>query len=200
MPNVLTEQCNVSVYDSAQRLNYKRDSKEIRYNVSIDLDACSLRARPENELTSFVEDTLQVKKDPDSGIAAIMFALAIARHLDPQKINFNYKLVCRKLLYCFEELSFNSKTFDDRPRRHWKRKFECTIPLYCHCYKPDLGDHMIKCGTCNKWYHVSCEDDDFENRYWKCMLCSNSEKEVDIHDTMSTSTLSRHEHNYTELS
>ena len=199
MPNVLTGQCNVSIYDSAQRLKYKRESKDIRYKVSIKLDACSLRACPENKLTIFVEDTQQVKKESDSGIAAIMFALAIARHLDPQKINFNYKLLCRKLLHCFEELSFNSTTFNDSPCRHWKRKFEFTVPLYCHCNKPDLGDHMIKCDTCDKWYHVSYEDGDFQTRDWKCMLCSTSEKEAEVHDTISHSTLSHHEQTYTEV-
>ena len=128
-----------------------------------------------------------------------MFALAIARHLDPQKVNFNYNLLHRKLLHCFEELSFNSITVDDSPRRQWKSKFEFTVPLYCHCTKPHLGDRMIKCGTCDKWYHVSCEDGNFETRDWKCMLCSKSDKEVEVHDTISHSTLSHHEQNYTEL-
>ena len=39
MSNVLTEYGNVSIYDSAMRLHYRHNSKEIRYNVSIELDA-----------------------------------------------------------------------------------------------------------------------------------------------------------------
>ena len=78
MSNVLTDYGNVSIYDGAMRLNYRWGSKDIRYNVSIELDACNLRCLPRDSLMLYVEDTVQVKKDADSGIAA-MFALAIAR-------------------------------------------------------------------------------------------------------------------------
>ena len=97
-------------------------------------------------MTIFVEDTLQVKKDSDSGIAAIVFALAIARHLDPTTINFKYKQIRKRLIECFESLSFKSLTFNDSPRRKLKRKFEFAVPPFCHCNKPDLGDCMIECG------------------------------------------------------
>ena len=96
LSNVFTEHGNVSVYDSAMRLNYRLESKEIRYDVSIELDACNMRCLPLDSMMLYVEDTVQAKKDADSGIAAIMFALALARGRDPQKINFQYKLMRKK--------------------------------------------------------------------------------------------------------
>ena len=174
MSNAITDSGNVSIYDSAMRLHYRHNSKEIRYNVSLELDACNLRALPEKKLTIFVEDTLQVKKDSDSGIAAIVFALAIARNLDPTAINFNYKLLRKRLLECFENLSFKSITFNDSPRRQSKRKFEFTVPLFCHCNKPDLGECMIECDTCANWYHMSCETVKADSKDWKCKTCSDS--------------------------
>ena len=107
MSNVFTDYANVSIYDSATRLHYMYNSKEIRYNVSIEVDACNLRALPENKMTLYVQDSLQVKKDSDSGIAAIMFAIAIARNLDPQTINFNYKHLHKRLLECFDNLTMS---------------------------------------------------------------------------------------------
>ena len=62
MSNVLTAQCHVSIYDSAQRLHYKRESKDIRYNVYFELDACSLRARPEIELPFLLQTPNRLKK------------------------------------------------------------------------------------------------------------------------------------------
>ena len=161
MSNVFTDYGNVSVYDSAMRLNYRWESKEIRYNVAMELDACNLRCLPHHNMMLYIEDTVQVKKDADSGIAAIMFALAIARGRDPQTINFNYTLMRKKLIECLSNSNFNSITFDDSPRRQWKRKFEFSVALFCHCNKPDMGDPMTICGTCAKWYHMSCEDGDF---------------------------------------
>ena len=174
MSNVLTEYGNVSIYDSAMRLHYRHNSKEIRYNVSIELDACNLRALPEKTMTIFVEDTLQVKKDSDSGIAAIVFALAIARNLNPTTINFKYKQLRKRLIECFENLTFKSITYDASPRRQLKRKFEFTVPLFCHCNKPDFGDCMIECSTCGNWYHMGCETVKADIKDWKCKTCSDS--------------------------
>ena len=188
MSNVFTDYGNVSVYDSAMRLNYRWESKEIRYDVAIELDACNLRCLPHPNMMLYVEDTMQVKKDADSGIAAIMFALAIARGRDPQTINFNYKLMRKKLIECLSNSNFNSITFDDSPRRQWKRKFEFSVALFCHCNKPDMGDPMTICGTCAKWYHMSCEDGDFRSDDWKCRNCSGTidiPNKLDRHDSIS---------------
>ena len=157
MSNVLTEYGNVSIYDNAMRWHYRHNSKEIKYNVSIELDACNLRALPEKTMTIFVEDTLQVKKDSDSGIAAIVSALAIAKNLNPTTVNFKYKQLRKRLMECFDNLTFKSITFDASPRRQLKRKFEFTVPLFCHCNKPDFGDCRIECDTCGNWYHMGCE-------------------------------------------
>ena len=201
MSNVFTDYANVSIYDSAMRLHYRYNSKEIRYNVSIDLDACNLRALPENKMTLYVEDTLHVKKDSDSGIAAIMFAIAIARNLDPQTVNFKYKHLRKRLLECFENLSFTSITFEDSPCRKLKRKFEFTVPLFCHCNKPDMGECMIQCGTCAHWFHMSCEGVEVESKDWKCKVCSDTGKvdmlhdvkQVDINDTSDDLSVSSDE-------
>ena len=138
------------------------------------MDACNLRAFSENKMTLYVEDTLQSKKDSDSGIAAIMFALATARNLDPQIINFDYKHIRKRLIECFENLSFTSITFEDSPCRKLKRKFDFTVPLFCHCNKPDMGECMIQCGTCENWFHMSSEGVEVESKDWKCKVCSDT--------------------------
>ena len=94
-------------------------------------------------MTIFVEDTLQGKKDSDSGIAAIVFVLALARHVYSATINFKYKLLYKRLTECFENLTFKSITFHAIPCRQLKRQFEFTVPLFCHCKKPDFCDCMI---------------------------------------------------------
>ena len=174
MSNVFTDYGNVSIYDRAMRLHYRHNTKEIWYNVAIELDACNLRALSVNKMTLFVEDTLQVKKDSDSGIATIMFALAIARNLDPQTINFNYKQLRKRVIECLENSSFSSLTCKDSPRRQLKRKFDFTGPLFSHCNKPDLGECMIQCGTCANWFHMSCEFVEVEGKDWKCKTWSDS--------------------------
>lgn len=82
----------------------------------------------------------------------------------------------KRLIQCFANFNFNSITFDDSPRRQWKRKFEFPVSLFCHCNKPDMGDLMTYCGTCAKWYHMTCEDGDFKSHDWKCKNCSDSGK------------------------
>ena len=200
--NVFTEHGNVSIYDCSMRLNYKSSIKEIRYHVSIELDASNLRGLPDDHMTLYVEDTTQVTKNSDSGIAAIMFALAIARGRDPQTIHFNYRQIRRKLIQCFNEASFNCIRFDDSPRKKWRRKFEFLVPLYCHCNNPDMGDKMTCCSTCSKWYHASCEEGDFSHKDWKCKTCSNSVAirmtsqgtNLDLKDVISTLSDSGDEH------
>ena len=106
----------------------------------------------------------------------------------PQTINFNYKLMRKKLIECFSNSNFNSITFDDSRRRQWKRKFEFSVALFCHCNKPDMGDPMTICPTCAKWYHMSCEDGDFRSDDWKRRNCNGTidiPKKLDRHDTIS---------------
>ena len=98
LSNVFMDYGNISIYDSAMRLNYKWKSKEIRYKVSIELDACNLKHLSQSTMTLYMEDTVQVKKDADSGIADIVYAITIARDRDPQTIKYNYKHLCQKLL------------------------------------------------------------------------------------------------------
>ena len=108
-------------------------------------------------MTLYVEDTIQVKKDADSGIAAIVHELAIARGGDTQTINFYYKLLRRNLANCLTKSSFNAITFKNSPRIGYRRKFQINVHLYCHCNTPDMGDPMTKCGDCGKWFHMKCE-------------------------------------------
>ena len=167
--NVIIEHGNLSVNDSATI--YRLKSKEIRCNISIELDACNMRCLPRNSMMLYIEDTVQAKKDANSDIAAIMFALGLARGRDPQKINVQYKLMRKKVIQCLMISSFSSITFDDSPLRQWKRKFEYPVSLFCHCNKPDMEDVMTKCRTCAKWYHNSCKDGDFESDDWTCRNC-----------------------------
>ena len=97
------------------RLHYRHNSSEIRYTVSLQLDACNLKVLPEKKIIIYVDDIRKVRKDSNSGIAAIVFSLAIARNLDPTAINFNYKLLHKRLPECFENLSFKSISFNDSP-------------------------------------------------------------------------------------
>ena len=190
------------------RLNHKWKSKEVRHNVFIELDACNLGNLPHNTMTLYVEDTVQVRKDIVSGIAAIMYALAIARDRDPQTINFNYKHLRQKLSNCLTNLSFSSITFADSPHGQWKRKFKLSVSLFCHCNRLDMGDPTTKCGTCTKWYHMSCEDGDSKLTDWKCKICYNSnridmEQKVEhiyVDDAVSPLSDSSTEQEYVELS
>ena len=55
-----------------------------------------------------------------------------------------------------------------------RSKFEFSVPLFCHCNRPDMGEPMTKCCTCDKWYHMSCEDGHFQSTDWKCTTCNAS--------------------------
>ena len=68
MSNVFADHANGSIYDSAIRLNYKCKSKDLRYDFSIDLNACNLRNLPLDRMAVFFDGSVQVKKDADSGV------------------------------------------------------------------------------------------------------------------------------------
>ena len=57
LSNLFKDYGNVSVYDSAMRMNYRWESKEIRYDVAIELDACNLRFLPHHNMMLYVKDT-----------------------------------------------------------------------------------------------------------------------------------------------
>jgi len=67
---------------------------------------------------------------------------------------------------------------------------------------------MTKCGTCSKWYHMSCEGGDFKSNDWKCKTCytfktldiEKKVEHIDVDDVASQLSDSSGEHESIALS
>eukprot|EP00794_Sanderia_malayensis_P010302 gene10302-11365_t len=168
---------HVTLYDSTVRLHYKHKTREVRYNVALEKYAATLCSDNADNLTIQVADLEQVKKDNDSGIAAIIHAIKLAKGLDPQSIKFNYKSLRQTLINDLSVNTFeNIEKYHESPRHHKGHKYEIEVALYCTCRMLDLGNQMISCKSCEKWYHWECVGLSEENITWSCNTCqTNSE-------------------------
>ena len=166
---------HVTLYDSAIRLHYRRPTREVRYGISIEGYAASLRNTHADKLTIDVADVEQIKKDKDSGTAAVFHTLMLLKGVDPQKISFNYKSLGRLLVDALENGSFEDiPETATTPRPHRGTLYAIEVPLFCFCEMPDMGTPMISCNSCEKWYHSTCVGVAKANSNWLCKNCKGS--------------------------
>ena len=120
LSNIFSPNGHVTLYDCARRLHYRSATREIRYGLVIEEYAAKLRSLPISELVIDVADTKTVGKNADSGVAAICYAYALVKGADPQKINFNYKVLRKQLVVALENSSFDTFTIclDGTPKSH----------------------------------------------------------------------------------
>ena len=166
---------HVTLYDSAIRLHYRRPTREVRYGISIEGYAASLRNTHADKLTIDVADVEQIKKDKDSGTAAVFHTLMLLKGVDPEKISFNYKSLGRLLVDALENGSFEDiPEIASTPRPHRGTLYAIEVPLFCFCEMPDMGTPMISCNSCEKWYHSTCVGVAKANSNWLCKNCKGS--------------------------
>ena len=130
----------------------------MRYPISIYLDACNLRGLPNDDMTLNVEDTAQVEKDYDSGFAAIIFALTIARGRVPQTIHFTFKLMSRRSIHCFEDANFKCISFDNSSHRECERTVEFPVHLFfnlLHCFEENITCTLSKTLMGRLMFHIT---------------------------------------------
>ena len=76
-----------------------------------------------------------------------LFAFALVKGADPQKINFNYKVLRKQLVVALEKSSFDAFTIclDRTPKSHSEPIYTTEVSLFCNCKMPDNGSPMIAC-------------------------------------------------------
>ena len=175
LSNIFSPNGHVTLYDCARRLHYRSATREIRYGLVIEEYAAKLRSLPISELVIDVADTKTVGKNADSGVAAICYAFALVKGADPQKINFNYKVLRKQLVVALENSSFDTFTIclDGTPKSHRGPLYTIEVPLFCNCKMPDNGSPMIACDSCNEWFHVECVQAVIKRQNkWFCENCT----------------------------
>ena len=168
--NILSPNGHVSLYDCLQRFHLR--GSEIRYDVSLLDYAARFRGYKMNELIIDVMDVTSALKDTYSDVAAIFFAVCLAKKIDPQFICFDYRNLSKKLPNCLEDHSFEKFEFDEYSRTSSGVKYKINADIYCHCQMPDVGTSMTQCCNCLEWYHNSFECGDFSDESWKCANCT----------------------------
>eukprot|EP00795_Rhopilema_esculentum_P004137 gene4136-20321_t len=171
--NVLSGEHDIVLYDSATRTNFDTERRQVRYPVIIEDLACRLRNLPLDKMGIIVADVDTVKRDCNTGVAAIFHAVCLSRKADPKKVHFNYSFLRKLLIKCLENGTFKINSFDGTPRSQYRKKdlYQINVPLYCHCKMPDMNLPMTKCSSCTKWFHDKCEEGDKQNPNWLCKGC-----------------------------
>ena len=155
------------------RTNFDTERSRVRYTVIIEDLACRLQNLPLDKMSIIVADVDTVKRDCNTGVAAIFHAACLSRKADPRKVHFNYSFLPKLLIKCLENGTFKIISFDGTPRSQYRRKglYQINVPLYCHCKMPDMNLPMTKCGSCTKWFHDKFEEGEKQNPNWLCKGC-----------------------------
>lgn len=155
----------VHVYDSM----YNFTTPETKMQVA------SILCSAEHRITFKVHKIQFQKGTMDCGLFAIAYATDLAFGNDPASFNYEQGALRTHFVNCIsndELVPFPKEVIGyTRPKTE-------SINIYCSCRLPDnYVEKMVKCITCNEWYHKSCEEipaSVFNNvkKLWKCLKCS----------------------------
>ena len=131
---------------------------------------------PVDTLTIHTSSVQQQQGICDCGIFAIATAIEVCNGNNPERVQFNQKLMRGHLIKCLSQrklTGFPKITCEEEclPRPVKKK---LNIKLFCHCKMPEeLDNVMILCDTCDKWFHCSCESINPDNipDKWSCSIC-----------------------------
>jgi hypothetical protein len=107
------------------------------------------------------------------------YALHIALGEEITSLNFDQSLMRKHLCRYFENkqlLPFPQKKKTARTTKLPCKRRMTEIHLYCTRLMLDTAGNMVQCDTCDKWYHVACEQLTVlpDSRIpWHCRKCTS---------------------------
>ena len=69
---------------------------------------------------------------------------------------FDQAMMRGHLLKCFMSRIFTPFPTIEISELRMIKPLSLEISIYCTCMMPDTFDDMVQCGTCRKWYHITC--------------------------------------------
>jgi hypothetical protein len=145
---------------------------------SITMVVCNLLMTTDKIITvTYVNVQYQIGAS-DCGLFALAFATSLCSGQDPATLRYEQKSLRQHLLQCITRQKMS--TFPHATKRAVKKVTAARtekIPVFCVCRLPDDGSQMIKCNSCNEWFHQSCihiDDKFFSYRHlsWNCLTCT----------------------------
>ena len=170
-------QCSIFdaiVYDSLHGINVKPNQQKISYPIIVEQTACRL-SKTKKPLRLSVEDVQQQTGGGDCGLFAIAFATLLCLGEDPSQTRYCQDKMRKELIRSLEDRNMENFlqqcTSPKEGDVHILYEWDC--PVYCHCKMPDDGELMVRCPSCNDWFHKDCEKGDYTNPDWLCLTCHN---------------------------
>lgn len=128
----------------------------------------------ERKITILRQKTQFQAGGSDCGLFAIAYATDLCLGQEPASVRYNQQVMRSHLLECLLKKKFtpfpSKKGTQLKPTKDF-------IDIYCSCRLPEQeGDRMAQCGSCDEWYHKTCQkipevvfsDQDAD---WKCSNC-----------------------------
>ena len=134
----------VKIYDSMRTGDLTMDAKESITTIMNSQNHCLYLQFPE----------VQQQTDCSScGLFALAYAFDICDGIDPSMVDYSQVNLWSHFLSCLKKKSISS--FGCGDVLYKPKSFTCRLRIFCLCR---LGEDMVKCTTCHKWYHSTCVD------------------------------------------
>ncbi len=113
----------------------------------------------------------------DCGLFALAFACSLCHQEDPAELKYDQNEMRSHLVHSLEAQTLSPFPCKCRYKAARALRGIQKIDVYCICRLPDDGRKMIKCSSCNEWFHTDCvraprlaiKD---KKHIWKCKDCS----------------------------
>ena len=112
----------------------------------------------------------------DCGLHAIAIATALAHGIDPCQQIFRQEDMRSHFVDCVGKRKL--ELFPVQKKQRVTNNVSSTVKLYLcpTCEKPDYGDPMVGCDSCDNWFHDSCVPPYDTSHNWYCNRCRNKSK------------------------
>jgi len=106
-------------------------------------------------------------------VFAAAYCTTVAFGKDPRALVYDQKRLRHHLLKCLED---GKMTNFPTIRERRTASICISVDVHCICRGPDMGEAMVACDGCKKWYHAECVDgclNDFKQNVWLCSNCAS---------------------------
>ena len=91
----------------------------------------------------------------DCGLFAIANAIALCMEQKPECLSYDYSIMRRHFAGCLEDKLMRHFPANPRNVRKMTRRSE-EVAVFCTCRMPEDEEKMIRCDSCEEWYHERC--------------------------------------------
>ena len=168
LSNIFCSASEVDVYDS---MPSKMSPQDIR-------NVCHLTKHFNNNCLTINYQSVQLQLGTtECGPFAVAFASSLARQMDPASCSYDQDSLRTEISKIFTSATFHP--IENGRKKKTKAKKE-NVLLYCSCnlnyiaHKNDVGENMISCDNCKRWYHKACQlisDEAFRKKRYVCSSC-----------------------------